>query len=127
MSSRHLQSDGQNHTWDRCTSHHRFGGGGRANAIEHRVAHVEIPEFKSISLRAKVMASSGNSPALIRRKRSRLSLAGRSRYGLGVAGVVRSSSCSPDLAWGQPANIGQPFLDQTTGKIKHLREIIRGV
>ena len=72
-------------------------------------------------------APSGNSPARMRRNRSRLSSAGRSRYGLFRPGSVSVPAVLADLVGRQAVDVGLAVADQLLGVLVHLLEVVGGV
>ena len=72
-------------------------------------------------------APSGNSPARIRRNRSRLSSTGRSRCGLFRPGDVSDPAILPDLVGRKAVDIRFALADQMLGILIHLLEVVGGV
>jgi hypothetical protein len=76
-----------NRTWDKYTTCCRSCDGPRLDSVHDRSRMFILPEVMSI-LALRVLEPSGNSPARIRRKRSRFSSTVRLRYGLSLPGSV---------------------------------------
>ena len=75
----------------------------------------------------RVREPSANSPARIRRKRSRLSSTGRSRKGLFFPGSVSVPRVRADLVGREVADEGLPAPDQLLGEVVEPPEVVRGV
>ena len=85
-----------------------------------------LGEAMSILAR-RVRAPSGNSPARMRRNRSRFSATRAVAVGAVLARLGQGAPVLPDLLRGQVADIGLARLDQVHGIVVHLLEVVRGV
>ena len=72
-------------------------------------------------------APSGNSPARMRRNRSRFSSTERSRYGLFWPGSVSVPRMRAHLVGRRVVDIGLAFADQLLGPVVELLEVVRRV
>ena len=72
-------------------------------------------------------APSGNSPARMRRNRSRFSSTARSRYGESRARLGERAAVLADLVGRQGVDVGHALADQLLGELVELLEVVGGV
>ena len=97
------------------------------DAVQHRIAQVDVAATPCRSWRAARARRSGNSPARMRRNRSRFSSTLRSRYGLFWPGSVSVPRLRAHLVRRLVVDIGLAGADQVLGPVVELLEIVRGV
>jgi hypothetical protein len=96
-----------------------------ADAVDHRIAQVDVGR-RHVDLQPQHVRAVGNSPARMRRNRSRFSATLRSRCGLGLPGSVsvpRSARISSALR----VDIREAVLDQRLGEAVQRLEVVRRV
>ena len=118
---------GRSRTSDRCTTRRRCGDGWHG-VIRYMTGSRRFRLGEAMSILARsTLAPSGNSPARIRRNRSRFSSDGPVPVGALLARLGQGAAVGADLLGGEVVHIGLSLPDQLLGPLVELLEVVGGI